>query len=84
MKKSYTAKISPQGQITLPVSLRKQLNLETSQYVMLYIDSENKIKVSGELPIEKHFGTLKNAWTKPGQDAAEYARKLRDSMQPKL
>jgi hypothetical protein len=36
----------------------------------------------GELPVERHFGTMPGLWTRQGEDAADYGRQLRNSMQP--
>lgn len=38
----------------------------------------------GKLPVEKHFGTMPGLWTHQGEDAANYGRQLRNSMQPRL
>jgi hypothetical protein len=40
------------------------------------------VRSAGELPIEKHFGTMPGLWTRRGEDAADYGRQLRNSMQP--
>jgi hypothetical protein len=34
-------------------------------------------------PIERHFGTMPGLWTDRDQDAADYSRQLRRSMQPR-
>lgn len=81
---TYTLKISPQGQLTLPRDLREQLRLQPGSRIVVVVTDEGSLKVSRKLPIEKYFGTLAGAWTDKGQDAAEYTRQLRDSMQPKL
>ena len=47
------------------------------------VRSKTRSARSGEkLPVEKHFGTMPGRWTRQGQDAADYGRKLRNSMQP--
>jgi AbrB family looped-hinge helix DNA binding protein len=81
---SYILKVSSQSQVTLPRDLRDQLQLRPGSRVTLTLADNGDLKLTGKLPIEKHFGTLSNVWTGKGQDAAEYARTLRDSMQPKL
>jgi AbrB family looped-hinge helix DNA binding protein len=81
---SYTLKVSSQSQVTLPKGLREQLRLRPGSRISITVADDGKLRLSGKLPIEKHFGTLPNAWTEQGQDAADYTRKLRDSMQPKL
>lgn len=80
---SYTLKISPQGQLTLPRSLREQLRVHPGSRIAVVVTDDGSLKVSSKSPIEKHFGTMPNVWTAKGQDAAEYARELRNSMQPK-
>lgn len=37
---------------------------------------------AGVLSMEKHFGTMPGLWTRQGEDAADYGRQLRNSMQP--
>jgi AbrB family looped-hinge helix DNA binding protein len=80
---TYTLKISPQGQLTLPRSLREQLRVHPGSRIAVAVTNNGNMKVSGKSPIEKHFGTMPNLWTTRGQDAAEYTRKIRNSMQPK-
>ena len=80
---SYTLKLSPQGQLTLPRSLREQLRLQPGSRITV-IANNGSLQLSNKVPVEKHFGTLPHAWTIEGQDAADYTRSLRDSMQPKI
>lgn len=80
---TYTLKISPQGQVTLPRQLRDQLHVKPGARVVAVVGDDGSLRLSGKPLISKHFGTLPNAWTSDGEDAAEYSRKLRDSMQPK-
>ncbi len=77
-------KVSSQSQVTLPRGLREQLRLRPGSRVTITVADDGNLQLSEKLPIEKHFGSLPNAWTKHGQDAADYTRTLRDSMQPKL
>jgi AbrB family looped-hinge helix DNA binding protein len=81
---SYTLKVSPQSQVTLPRRLREQLRLQPGSRVNVTVADDGSLWLSDKLPIEKHFGALPDMWTMHGQDATEYTRKLRDSMQPKL
>ncbi len=81
---SYTLKVSSQSQVTLPKGLREQLRLRPGSRVTVTVAEDGNLQLSEKLPIEKHFGTLPNAWTNHGQDAADFTRTLRDSMQPKL
>ena len=81
---SYTLKVSSQSQVTLPRGLREQLRLRPGSRVTITVADDGNLQLSEKLPIEKHFGALPNAWTKHGQDAADYTRTLRNSMQPKL
>ena len=81
---SYTLKVSSQSQVTLPRGLREQLRLRPGSRVTVTVADNGTLQLSDKLPIEKHFGTLPNAWTENGQDAAEYTRTLRNSMQPTL
>lgn len=81
--KQYVLKLSSQSQITLPSQLRRELRLKPGARVTIEVTGQNSLKITDRLPIEQYFGTLPNLWT-DGQDAAEYTRKLRDSMQPKL
>ncbi len=83
-KSSYTLKVSSQSQITLPRSLREQLKLRPGSRITIMVTDDGSLKLSGKLPIEKHFGTFSGTWTHQGQDAADYTRSLRNSMQPKL
>lgn len=80
--KSYTLKISPQGQLTLPRRLRERLRVRPGSRIAVVVTDDGSLHVSNKSPIEKHFGTMPNLWTTEGQDAAEYTRKLRNSMQP--
>ena len=79
---SYTLKVSPQSQVTLPRNLRETLNIKPGSRIMITVVDNNKLQLSDKLPIEKHFGSLSGTWTKGKQDAADYTRQLRDSMQP--
>jgi len=81
---TYTLKVSPQGQLTLPRNLRERLRVQPGSRITVSVTKDGSLRLSGKLPITKHFGTLPGAWTAKGQDAAEYTRKLRNSMQPKL
>ncbi len=81
---SYTLKVSSQSQVTLPKELRERLKLHPGSRLTVVVSKENELKLTGQLPIEKHFGSLSGLWTTRNQDAAEYTRKLRDSMQPEL
>jgi AbrB family looped-hinge helix DNA binding protein len=80
---TYTLKISPQGQLTLPRGLRERLRVKPGSRIAVVVTNEGNLQVSHTLPIEKHFGKLSGAWTTKGQDASDYTRALRDSMQPK-
>lgn len=81
-KETYVLKVSSQGQLTLPRDLREQLHLQPGSRVAVTTTSGGGLKLSSQTPIEKHFGAMPHAWTQDGQDAAEYARELRDSLQP--
>lgn len=81
---SYTLRLSPQGQLTLPRELRNQLHLKPGSRIAVVVADDGSLRISSKLPIEKHFGTMPNVWTAKGQDAAKYTRELRNSMQPKL
>jgi AbrB family looped-hinge helix DNA binding protein len=80
---SYTLKVSSQSQVTLPRDLREQLQLKPGSRITVTVTDDGNLKISEKLPIEKHFGALPNLWTNRGQDAADYTRTLRDSMQPR-
>jgi hypothetical protein len=41
------------------------------------------VRNGGKLLIEQHFGTMPGLWTSKDQDAADYGRQLRNSMQPR-
>lgn len=82
-KQSYTLKISPQGQLTLPRSLRERLRVHPGSRIAVVVTNDGSLKISGKSPIEKRFGTMPHIWTAKGQDAAEYTRELRNSIQPK-
>ena len=81
---TYILKVSSQSQVTLPRGLREQLKLRPGSRITVLVTDEGNLKLSGKLPIEKHFGALSGTWTTQGQDAADYTRTLRNSMQPKL
>lgn len=81
---TYTLKLSPQSQLTLPKNLRQQLRLKPGSRVTVVVSNDGKLKLDGKLPIQEHFGTLANTWTADDQDAAEYTRALRNSMQPDI
>lgn len=80
---TYTLKISPQGQLTLPRDLRDQLHVQPGSRIAVTVSSGGTLQISSELPIAKHFGSMAGAWTAKGQDAADYTRELRNGMQPK-
>lgn len=80
---SYTLKISPQGQLTLPRGLRERLQVQPGSHITVAVIDGGTLQISNEPPIAKYFGTLAGAWTADGEDAAEYARKLRNDMQPR-
>lgn len=80
---SYTLKISPQGQLTLPRGLREQLHVQTGSRITVNLIDGGTLQISGEPPITKYFGQLAGVWTSNDEDAAEYTRKLRNEMQPK-
>ena len=81
---TYTLRISPQGQLTLPRGLRERLRVQPGSRIAVTVTDNGNLQISSKLPITKHFGTLQGTWTDKKQDAAEYTRKLRDSMQPKV
>jgi bifunctional DNA-binding transcriptional regulator/antitoxin component of YhaV-PrlF toxin-antitoxin module len=81
---TYSLKVSPQGQLTLPRELRARLRVNSGSRITARVAKDGSLQLSNKLPITKHFGSLPGVWTAKGQDAAEYTRKLRDSMQPKL
>jgi AbrB family looped-hinge helix DNA binding protein len=81
---TYTLKISPQGQLTLPKQLRDALQLREGGRVTVAATVDGSLQLSGKLPIEQYFGSLANTWTEDGQDASEYSRELRNAMQPKV
>jgi AbrB family looped-hinge helix DNA binding protein len=81
---SYVLKLSSQSQVTLPRELRERLKLRPGSRLTVLVSDNNKLHISDMLPIKKHFGSLPGAWTNQSEDAAIYARNLRDSMQPKL
>lgn len=84
MSKAYILKISPQGQLTLPRDLRERLGVRPGSRIAVTAANDGSLRVSAKAPVTKHFGTMPNLWTRPGQDAAEYSRGLRNAMQPKL
>ena len=81
---SYTLKISSQGQLTLPRELREQLHVQPGSRIAVAVTGNGVLRISTKPPIADHFGALAGAWTGDGQDAADYARNLRNSMQTKL
>lgn len=82
---SYSLKISPQSQVTLPKTLRQRLQVQPGSRIVVTLAVDGaSLEVSSKLPIEKHYGKLANVWTSEGQDAAEFSRALRNDMQHKL
>jgi AbrB family looped-hinge helix DNA binding protein len=81
---SYILKISPQGQLTLPRGLRERLHVRSGSRITVDVIDDGTLQISTEPPIAHYFGKLAGAWTSPDEDAAEYARRLRNEMQPKL
>jgi bifunctional DNA-binding transcriptional regulator/antitoxin component of YhaV-PrlF toxin-antitoxin module len=83
---TYTLKISPQGQVTLPKALREFFKVRPGigSRLTAVTTEDGEVTVSAKYPIEKHFGKYDRLWTQDGEDAAEYIRKLRNAMQPKL
>lgn len=81
---TYTLKISPQGQLTLPRKLQAKLQVQAGSRIAVTVTEGGELQLSRVLPIEKHFGMLSGTWTTKGQDAADYTRSLRNSMQSKV
>ena len=81
---TYSLKLSPQGQLTLPQALRKKLRVQPGSRVAVSVAADGGLRLSSKFPVEKYFGTMPGVWTESGQDAAAYSRQLRDAMQPKL
>jgi bifunctional DNA-binding transcriptional regulator/antitoxin component of YhaV-PrlF toxin-antitoxin module len=76
----YTAKISSQGQITLPRAARELLGVAAGHFIAIKVVGRGRLEVSDELPIERAFGSLGMSLTS-GEDAAVYTRKLRRTME---
>jgi AbrB family looped-hinge helix DNA binding protein len=72
----FTAKISEQGQITLPKTLRQKIGVETGSRVILEVDDSLTIKVGTEYPIKSFFGTFGSSIS-GHQDATEMVSSLR-------
>lgn len=83
VSRTYTLKLSPQGQLTLPRQLREELGLELGSNVAVTATFDGKLAVAAKPPIAARFGNLAGAWTTASQDATDYVRELRDDMQPK-
>lgn len=77
----YTLKISPKGQLTLPQSLRDRLNVQPGNRVSVAATEDGVLQVSNKSPMAEFYGKFQGAWTTPGQDAADYARQLRNDLQ---
>ncbi len=60
----YPVKVSSQGQITLPKSLRQKLRVSKGQIVYVGLGNDNSLQLETEPPIMKYRGILK---PKPGQ-----------------
>lgn len=80
----YTLKVSPQGQLTLPRDVRERLHVRPGARLTVTVVDSGTLQVSSEPPIAQYFGKLAGAWTSDGEDAADYARRLRRDMQPPL
>ena len=78
---SFTLKISSQGQLTLPRGLRERLHVLPGSRITVAVIDGGTLQISNEPPIAKYFGKLAGAWTSDGEDAADYARTLRNQMQ---
>ncbi len=77
---TYTAKLSSQGQITLPKAARDRLRVQPGNFISIKVVAKDALEISDELPIESAFGSLGTSLT-GGQDAAAYTRTLRRSME---
>jgi AbrB family looped-hinge helix DNA binding protein len=71
----YRAKISAQGQVTIPSAVRAQIGAEKGTYIRFYIDKNDSIAVTTEHPIDKYLGKLDILG---GKDATRYIREMRD------
>src|SRR5260221_10107711 len=65
---SYTLRISPQGQLTLPRGLRERLRVQPGSHITVAVIDGGTLQISNEPPIAKYFGTLAGAWTADGED----------------
>jgi bifunctional DNA-binding transcriptional regulator/antitoxin component of YhaV-PrlF toxin-antitoxin module len=82
----YAAKISSQGQITLPRAMRDQLAVVPGNFVTIRLVGRRELEVSDELPISQAFGSLGGSQGNSitgGQDAVAYTRQLRRGMERK-
>lgn len=61
----YKAKVSPQGQITLPKKLRQQAKLVDGQSIYISLQSPSMVSVQTEPPIAAFYGILKPKPSEP-------------------
>ena len=57
-----TATITGKGQITIPVEIRRRLDLQTGDKINFLIDEDNVVKFS---PVTRNIKSLKGLVTKP-------------------
>ena len=72
----YKAKISAQGQITIPSEVRAKLGVEKGSYIRFYIDKNSNIAITTKLTVEKYFGKVDVLGEK---DPEVVAREYRES-----
>ena len=54
--KEFTSSVSPKGQITLPIEIRRQLGVKPKDKVVITVDGEGvKITPAGAHPLEASF-----------------------------
>ena len=59
-----TATITAKGQITIPVEIRRRLDLKTGDKINFLIDEDNLVKFS---PVTQNITTLKGMVAKPSK-----------------
>ena len=68
----YTVKISAQGQVTIPSSVRQKIGVKKGEYIRFYV-ADGELALTSKLPIEKYFGTM------PGSRATDMSKEYRET-----
>lgn len=71
----YKAKISAQGQVTIPSEVRQKIGASKGSYIRFVVTDTNELAITSKLPIEKYFGKTN---VLNGEEPVVAMRELRD------